>query len=360
MNDLMSDPAHGPEDTPSPRRPARMDDVARAAGVSRTTVSLVLNEKAGAGIPAGTQARVRAAAAELGYRPNALAAGLRRSVTDTIGLISDVVATTPFAGEMLRGAQEAAWVARKLITVVNTEGDPGIEHAGIAEILARRMEGILYATMYHRIIERPAIPAEIPVVLLDARLADASLPSVVPDDHAGGRAAVAHLVGAGHRRIGMAQEVGGVPAAIERLQGYREVLAEAGIPFDAGLIAYGEGNAGGGEAAATALLGRPDRPTAIFCFNDRMAMGAYRAARRLGLTVPDDLSVVGYDDHEVIAAWVDPPLTTVRLPHREMGRWGMEHLLAIIAGAVPADAAPVQMRMPCPLVVRASVAAPRA
>lgn len=356
----MSTPDARPEEPAAPRRPARMDDVARAAGVSRTTVSLVLNEKPGTGIPAGTRDRVRAAAAELGYRPNALAAGLRRSVTDTIGLVSDVVATTPFAGEMLRGAQEAAWAARKLITVVNTEGDPEIERAGIAEILARRMEGILYATMYYQVIERPAIPAEIPVVLLDARLADASLPSVVPDDHAGGRAAVAHLVDAGHRRIGMVQDEAGVPAAVERLQGYREVLAEAGIPFDPGLLAFGQGNAGGGEAAAAELLGRPERPTAIFCFNDRMAMGAYRAARRLGLTIPGDLSVVGYDDHEVIAAWVDPPLTTVRLPHREMGRWGMEHLLARIAGEVPADAAPVQMRMPCPLVVRASVAPPRA
>jgi LacI family transcriptional regulator len=335
-----------------------MEDVARIAGVSRTTVSLVLNEKPDHGIPAHTVDRIHEAAASLGYRRNAMAAGLRSSTTDTIGLISDVVATTPFAGQMLHGAQEVAWAAHKLISVINTEGDPEVEDAAIAQVLERRMDGALWATMYHQVIPRPRGLDGLPVVLLDARTDDGSLPSVVPDDLGGARAAVAHLVEAGHRRIGFINQADPVPAAVLRLQGYREILAEAGIGADPALVVEGDGTPGG-EQAGLALLALPDRPTAIFCFNDRTAMGLLRACRRLGLSVPGDVSVVGYDNHEVIAPWMDPPLTTVQLPHLEMGRWGTEHLLALIEGRVPAGDPPVQMRMPCPLVIRSSVAAPR-
>jgi len=197
------------------------------------------------------------------------------------------------------------------------------------------------------------------MVLLDARARDSSLPSVVPDDLGGGRMAVQHLVAAGHRRIGMVQEETRVPAAIERHAGYRQVLAEAGIDLDPSLTAFGSGDASGGLSAAMMLLDRPDRPTALFCFNDRMAMGAYRAARRLGLAIPTDISIVGYDNHDVIAPWLDPPLTTVQLPHLEMGRCGMEHLLALIDGSIPQEAAPLQLRIAGPLVVRESVSTPR-
>lgn len=335
-----------------------MDDVARAAGLSRTTVSLVLSDKGGSSIPDTTRERVRRMAAELGYVPNALAAGLRRQTSDTIGLISDVVATTPFAGQMLHGAQEAAWKAHKLIMLVNTEGDPELERVAINEVLVRRVDGILYATMFYQVIDPPTIVGNVPVILLDARASDASLPSFVPDDHAGGRTAVAHLVAAGHRRIGFVQVSGGVPAAVERLAGYREVLTEAGIGWDPSLVSRGSGDAAGGLEAASALLDRPDRPTALFCFNDRMAMGAYRAARRRGLVIPTDLSIVGYDNHDVIAPWLDPPLTTIQLPHLEIGRLGVEHLLALIDGTFPAGAPPPQVRIPCPLVERESVSTP--
>ena len=142
-----------------------MEDVARIAGVSRTTVSLVLNEKPDHGIPAHTVDRIHEAAASLGYRRNAMAAGLRSSTTDTIGLISDVVATTPFAGQMLHGAQEVAWAAHKLISVINTEGDPEVEDAAIAQVLERRMDGALWATMYHQVIPRPRGLDGLPVVL---------------------------------------------------------------------------------------------------------------------------------------------------------------------------------------------------
>ena len=335
-----------------------MDDVARAAGLSRTTVSLVLSGKAGPNIPEATRERVRAAAAELGYVPNALASGFRRNTSDSIGLISDVVATTPFAVAMLHGAQEVAWAAGKLLMVVNTEGEAGLEHAAITQLLERRVDGILYATFSYAVIDAPPELDQVPTVLLDARARDASLPSVVPDDHAGGRAVVEHLVAAGHRRIGSISEPGG-PAATERLEGYLEVLREHGIPPEPSLVADGSGDAVGGVEAASRLLDLPEPPTAIFCFNDRMAMGAYRAARHRGLSIPADLSIVGYDNHDVIAPWLDPPLTTVQLPHLEMGRWAARQLLGLLDGSIPADAPPEQHRMPCPMVIRDSVAPPR-
>ena len=308
-----------------------MDDVARAAGLSRTTVSLVLSGKAGPNIPEATRERVRAAAAELGYVPNALASGFRRNTSDSIGLVSDGVATTPFAVAMLHGAQEVAWAAGKLLMVVNTEGEAELERAAINQLLERRVDGILYATFSSAVIDAPPELEQVPTVLLDARARDASLPSVVPDDHAGGRAAVEHLVAAGHRRVGHISEPGG-PAATERLQGYRDVLREHGIAPEPLLIADGSGDAGGGVEAASRLLDLPEPPTAIFCFNDRMAMGAYRAARHRGLSIPGDLSIVGYDNHDVIAPWLDPPLTTVQLPHLEMGRWAARTLLGLLDG----------------------------
>lgn len=339
-------------------RTVRMDDVARAAGLSRTTVSLVLSGKAGPNIPEVTRQRVRAAAAELGYVPNALASGFRRNTSDSIGLVSDVVATTPFSVRMLRGAQEVAWAAGKLLMVVNTENDPDLERAAITQLLERRVDGILYATLAYAVVDPPPALEAVPTVLMDARARDVSLPSVVPDDHAGGRAATQHLVDAGHRRIGYISDPGG-PAATERLEGYLEVLREAGVEPDPALIAGGPGDAAGGVTAAGVLLDLAEPPTAIFCFNDRMAMGAYRAARHRGLSIPGDLSIVGYDNHDVIAPWLDPPLTTVELPHLEMGRWATRHLLDLLDGTIPAGAPPTQHRMHCPLIVRDSVAPPR-
>jgi LacI family transcriptional regulator len=318
-------------------------------------VSLVLSGKDSA-IPEATRQRVLAAAAELGYRRNALASGLRRQMSDTIGFISDLIATTPHAGAMVQGAQDAAWKVGKVLLMVNTGGDPAVEHRAIEVMLARQVDGLVYAAMYHRFIDPPATLHEVPAILLDARSADPALSSVAPDEEDGAFAATSCLLDAGHRRIGYLQSDDPIPAAEERFRGYRAALAARGIEFDQSLVRSGLDEHAGGLAAARALLSRPDRPTAIFCFNDRMAAGALHAARRLGLSIPLDLSLVGYDNEELVALLTDPPLTTVQLPHYEMGRWAVEHLLDAVSGV--AAGRPEQHRIACPLVVRDSVGPP--
>lgn len=341
----------------SPRRHrVTMKDVAKRAGVDTSTVSLVLSDKPVA-LTEETRRRVRAAAAELGYQVNALAAGLRRRTSDTIGVVSDLIATTPHAGQMVQGAQDAAWSAGRMLMMINTGGDAEVEDRAIAALLGRQVDGIVYAAMYHRVVEPPAALHEVPSVLLDARSDDQSLSSVAPDEAGGARAAVAHLIELGHRRIGYLQSDAAIPAAEERLHAYRETLAQHGIGLEAWLIVEGLDEHEGGRAAAARILERPDRPTALFCFNDRMAAGAMHKAHQLGLSVPRDLSLVGFDNEELVAPLTEPPLTTVQLPHYEMGQWAVERLLRQISGE---QLEPEHHRVPCPLVLRESVAPPRA
>jgi LacI family transcriptional regulator len=329
-----------------------MSDVAAAAGVSTTTVSVVLSGKAGTSIPTVTQERVLKASRELGYRTNTIARNLRAQTSDTIGLISDVIASTAFAGDMIYGADQVAAAAGKTLMIVNTERDPDVEARAIDTLLARQVDGLIYATMWHRIVEPSPEMREVPLVLLDARSTDPGDSWVVPDEELGGYSATVHLIEHGHRRIGYLRELNTYPADVERFAGYTRALAEHGIEFDDHLVADDHSDPFGGHDAAARLLSLDQPPTAIQCYTDRMAMGAYRAIRRAGLRVPDDVSVVGFDDQDQIAPWLDPPLTTVRLPHEAMGRWAVEHLLRVMRGE---HEEPRHERMECPLIVRDSV-----
>ena len=339
---------------PSKKRPS-MQDVAHRAGVSRTTASFVINNVNGAGIPEETRQRVWDAVKELGYRPNAIARGLRSAKTSTIGFISDEVATSPFAGEIIRGAQDRAWEDEMLLLLVNTGGNQAMKRAAVETLLQRQVEGIVYATMYHREVHPPESVRHVPTVLLDCFVADASLPSVVPDEVDGGRRATELLLARGHRRIGFINNFDPVPATLARLEGYKQALAAQGLPFDDRLVVEGESLARGGHDCALELMQRPERPTALFCFNDRMAMGAYDALRKLGLSIPNDVAVVGFDNQEIIAAQLYPALTTMELPHYQMGQWAFGELLRLIAHGEPADAPPVQHQIACPLIERDSV-----
>lgn len=335
------------------KRPS-MKDVAELAGVSRTTVSFVLNEKEGANIPDSTRQRVLRAVHTLGYRPNELARGLRSRRTATIGFISDVVATTPFAGQIIQGAQGRAWEDEYLLLMVSTGADQSIKRASVETLLDRQVDGILYATMWHREVSPPAAIRQVPTVLLDCYVADRSLPSVVPDEVRGGHEATDYLIAHGHHRIGFVNDEADYAAARGRLDGYRDALAAAGIPSDPALIVSAASTAAGAERAVSRLLDLPEPPTALFCFNDRMALGAYMAARERGIRIPDELAVVGFDNHEIIVSFLRPGLTTMQLPHHEMGRWAVDHLLALINGDWP-PSEPVQHVLHCPLVERESV-----
>ena len=342
-----------------PSRKPSQKDVARLAGVSRTTVSYVLNGT-DSNISHQTQARVLAAAEGLRYRPHGLARGLRRSATDTFGFISDEIATSPVAGAMIQGAQDAAWKGGTVLLMVNTGRDPEIEARALDIMLERRVDALIFATMRHRVIDPPEQLWEVPSVLLHARDSDASLPSVVPDEVGAAMTAVQTLLKHGHQRIGFINTMEPVPAATERLEGYRLALVNHGIAFDPSLVAScTNGFPADGEEATPQLLDLPQPPTAIFCFNDRIAMGAYRAIGRRGLRIPDDISVIGFDNQDQIAGWLDPALTTMQLPHYEMGCWAVEYLMSSIAVPPEADRQPQQRRLPCPLVERMSVGPPR-
>ena len=340
--------------TTKDKRAPTMKDVARLAGVSQTTVSFVLNNLSEAGIPEETQQRVWAAIDQLGYRPNAMAQGLRRQRTNTLGFITDEIATTPYAGQILEGAQDAAWENDKILLVVNTKGNPALETRALEILLDRKVDGIIYATMYHRPVNPPKALHEILTVLLDCFAEDRSYPSVVPDEIGGGRAATLHLLQKGHRRIGFINHQHDIPATIGRLKGYREALAEYGIAFDETLVyvAQTEMESQDGYDGTMRLMQLPEPPTAIFGFNDRTTMGVYDALRKLGISIPGEVAVVGFDNQEVIAAHLYPPLTTMQLPHYAMGEWAVRHLIDLLDGEP--NPAPVQQLMECPLVERAS------
>ncbi len=336
------------------RRPPNARDVAGLADVSVSTVSLVLNGKAAErGIPESTIQCVLEAVKQVGYRPNAMAAGLRKQTSDTIGFISDLIATTPHAGPMIQGAQDAAWAAQKILIIVNTGDDRSVQDRAIEMMLQRQVEGFVYATMYHRFVELPEVLREFPSVLLDCRSNDTTFPSVTPDEASGAVAATEHLLAAGHRRIGYLQTKARIPAATERLEGFRAALTSRGVEFDPRLVATGIDEFSGGFEGASRLLDMPEPPSALVCFNDRMAAGAFRAAHRRGMVIPRDLSVTGFDNEELVSLFTDPALTTVQLPHYEMGYWAVNNLLGQLAGQ---ERAGVQHRITCPLVVRESVA----
>lgn len=348
------------------RKQVGIRDVAAAAGVSVTTVSHVLNDTPHTRTSPQTQQRVREAAADLGYKPNRLARGLRTQASGMVGLITEEIATTPHAGRIIQGAQEAAALRGLTLAIINSDlnPDPDIDPQLLRALTDRQADGFIYATVYHDEVVVPPEMHTSPAVLIGARDRDGGVPSVIPDEKSGAVAVVEMLRAAGHTRIAFAASSVDVPATRGRVAGYRERMAAEGILTERLIVeSPTESEAAGGYAAAMALLnhGTPvdGRPTALFCYNDRMAMGAYRAAAELGLSVPRDLSIVGFDDQAPIPYSLYPELTTVALPHYEMGAWAVETLAALVDGKGEhrlLGAHPTLLA--CPIVHRGSVASP--
>ncbi len=336
-------------------------DVAAAAGVSVTTVSHVLNDVSYARVGAETRERVHDAAQRLGYGPNRMAQALRTQRSGMIGFISEEIATTPHAGRIILGAEETARARGYNIMIINSAitGSQDSRESDVADLLDRQVDGILYATMYHRRLAVPKNLAGVPAVLVDSEDTSQTVCSVIPDEVRGARSAVQTLIDAGHSRIGMITNTDDVPATHSRLRAFKEALADAGLVFDGNLVQTEPSEVPGGYAAASRLLDRPDRPTAVFCYNDRMAMGAYRAAAELGLRIPQDVSFVGFDNQQLIAENLYPALTTVALPHYEMGAWAATQLIDAIEGKTDLGSLVARPTiLDCPLVVRDSVAPP--
>lgn len=327
-----------------------IQDIARHAGVGVGTVSRVIN--ASPQVDPATRQHVQAVIGKLGYRPKSAAKILRTRKTHEIGFITDEIATTPFAMDVIRGAQDAAWAQGKLLVLINTNRDPQVLEAAIETMLERQVEGVLYAAMFHQQVSLPANIYELPAVLVDCFCEDRNLPSVVPNEVQGGYVATELLLQLGHRRIGHMTNIEPIPAKFGRLTGYQQALTHYDVTYDSALICEEWTDPQGGYRAARQLMQQENPPTALFCFNDRMAMGTYAALNELGFRIPEDIAVVSYDNQELLAANLRPALTSVQLPHYAMGQWAVNYLLD---SKNQNDLfAPPQVTLECPLVNRES------
>jgi LacI family transcriptional regulator len=329
-------------------------DVAALAGVSTTTVSFVLNDRAGASISPATRRRVLEAAAQLGYLPHASARGLAGGRTHTIGLVvrqsPEQVAEDALLSETLRGVSAAARAARYRVLV-----EPlGVRDGTYGELIrSRGTDGLVVSGPRVDDAELGALARLGAPVVIQGSLPGVDLPSVDVDNVAAARNATQHLVELGHRRIGF---ITNAPfqytAARERRDGYRLAVQEAGLEVDEGLVVEANFDAASGRRAMARLLERGG-VTAVFVASDVVAFGAMAAIREAGLRVPEDLSIVGFDDIP-LAAYFDPPLTTVHLPAHDLGRAAGVALLDRINGR----AVEARTVLPTALVVRSSTAPP--
>jgi LacI family transcriptional regulator len=338
-----------------PHRP-NIEEIARQAGVSRGTVSRVLNEHPA--VSDETRQKVLDVIQQLNYLPSFSARHMRTNSSNLVGfgLITDEVITTPYAVDMISGAQETLWSQGKVMLVVNAGYGTSLTEASLEALLERRVEGIIYATMYHREVELSPRMSQVPIILANCYAADRAYPSVVPDEFSGGYSATKLLLSKGHRRIAFINlgappnRLPPIPAATGRLEGYQQALAAYDVPFDETLLRYNNQTPQNNYDLTLELMRLPDQPTAIFCGNDRTAMGVYGALSKLGLRIPKDVAVVGFDNQIGIADGLWPPLTTVQLPHFEMGEWAVKYLMS----AHEASAEPIQYKIDCPLVERES------
>jgi LacI family transcriptional regulator len=345
--------------TASPSRRVTMTDVALEAGCSQATVSLVLNKAPGVKISAETRARVIQAAVKLAYAPPTFAhlepgPAPDDSHADPLGFLVDQLATSPEAVVAIDGSRQAAWEDGRVVLVAQTTNDAEMEREAIRVLTRQPLSGLIYMAIFTRKAEVPPelLALGVPLVLLNCYDGEGRFPAVLPAEVAGGRTATQHLIDHGHRRIGMITGEPWMEAARDRQKGYRQALAAAGIGFDPDLVLRGNWSASTGYDGTQRLLALADPPTAIFCQNDRMAIGCYEALKEAGLRIPEDMSVVGFDDEE-ISRHLHPRLTTLILPHRAMGGWAAKRLAAGAGQGGP----PVELE--CTLVTRNSVAAPR-
>lgn len=342
---------------PSPSRVTQAD-VARHAGVSRTTVSFVLSGREDMRISVEARQRIMGAARELGYRPNLTAQSLRTRKTYTVGLVSDTVASTHYAGEMLQGALEAALERDHLLYFAESGDDPEAERRLLQGMLDRQVDGLIHASMATRRFRPPEQVRSHPSVLLNCLDETGEFTCVVPDEEEAGRQAAALLLESGHREgihiVGGHHFTGttpeGVYAGRARMRGIEGALSAAGVRA-AGVSECDWSAPEHGYLAVRPLLRARERPTAVVCSNDRLAFGVYQAAEESGLSVPRDLSVISFDDSE-LASWLRPALTSIALPHRELGRRAVSLLLS------PEGPQPAVHRIPMPVRRRGSIAAP--
>lgn len=327
--------------------------MAARAGVSRTTVSFVLNARADAGIPEETRRRVQEAARELGYHPHGAARALAGGASHTIGLVlrqsPEQVSMDALLAETLWGIGSEAHQGGYRVLVEPLSPDGG-RYSDL--VLSQRVDGLIVSGPRTDDEELVALVRDGFPIILQGSLPSLDAPSVDVDNRAGARIAVEHLLGLGHRRIACITNAPlAYTAAADRLAGYRDALEAAGIPADPELVVEGDFDAASGRAAMSGLLAVAPDVTAAFVASDIVAFGALRALREAGRRVPADVSVVGFDDIP-LARHFDPPLTTIRLPARDLGAAAGRALVERLAGR----AGSARTLLPTELVVRDSTA----
>jgi DNA-binding LacI/PurR family transcriptional regulator len=335
------------------RRPVSIQDIAGAAGVSHSTVSRALNNSQL--ISPEVRQRIQHLAQEMGYTPNAVAQSLRGRRTNTVGLVVTSI-SDPFAGRVVRGIEDIAQAANVSVLLGVSHNDPERELEVIETFHRRRVDGVISAAAQMRgpYVQRLA-QIKMPTVLINQQPESEAdqFHSVDADDLSGARQAVQHLLALGHRVIGYIGVTNRLQSNRHRLAGYRDTLGATGIAVNDQWVRLAPMRPGShsddvldGQTLLPELLAAG--VTAVFCYNDMIAVGVLMACRELGLIVPEQLSVVGFDDVE-IARYVTPPLTTVHQPKMRLGELAMQMLLDLLEGR------PVQNQiLPTDLVVRES------
>ena len=331
--------------------------LAARTGLSASTVSMVLNNRPGSRIPEATAERVRAIAEELGYAPDRTARGLRTGRSEALGFISDEVTITRYASAMVRGILDAAEACNHAVLMAETDNHPRRLENAIRLMRTRHIDGIIVGLMRARQVDLPAGLGGLPVIIVNGKVD--GYHAVLPDEYQAGLDAVNYLVAHGHRRIAF---IGRAAVHLDprvswtigrRISGIDTGMANAGLSF----VHEVEGSDWEpelGYRGAAEIFDRGDI-TAIITANDRIAFGVYGVAQARGLSIPDDMSVLSFDD-EQLASYVRPQVTTMRLPYLDMGQIAAELLFKQIAGEwCPTDSAEETLvRMP--LVERSSVA----
>jgi LacI family transcriptional regulator len=332
-------------------------DVARAARVHPGTVSRALNAETRGLVNEETAERVIRAAEELGYRPNPIARGLKTSRSFTVGvLVPDLM--NPLFPPIVRGIDDRLGAAGYTSLIANTDNDPDRERQDFEAMRARQVDGFITATArLDRDFMNETEGIAQPIVLVNRRLEDESLPAVTADDREGARLAVEHVAALGHRRIAHLGGPQALSTGLQRRLGFAEAMAGAGLEVDERAVRFaGAFTEPEGARVCRELLDAAPDTTAIVAGNDLLALGCYDVLAERGLRCPDDVSIVGFNDMP-FADRFDPPLTTVRIPHREIGAAAADLLLERLADGAHA---PRQLLLAASLATRRSTAPPRA
>lgn len=339
------------------RTRATISDVASEAGVHPSTVSRVLNDHVGSTIRPATRERVLAAADRLGYRPSALARSLRLQRTLTLGmLVPDI--TNPFFSSIIKGAEDAALERGYNLILCNSEDDPEREATYLRLLRGRQVDGVLIASSQMADATIAQLRAEsFPFVLLNRAAQNDEDLAVVVDNHAAAVEVIAHLAALGHHRVGHIAGPQNTTTGVDRREGYETGVLANGLADELDLVVEADAfSEEAGDRALGIMLAGPARPTAVFAANDLIAIGMLQRLRRIGASVPGDLSIVGFNDIP-LAGLLEPALTTVRVPQLEMGVAGARLLIDRVEGRPISE---IRLTLPTQLVIRASSAAPAA